>query len=145
MVEIDITLRKTLKLCCRIDSDLVSYPPDLPSKVRRFVVAIYSSQVGAVDTIEPVWNDCSSCAFGSLESLGETYILPVAEEPGPLGTDQFYDTTAFVLEVGSSTFSIQFILLSRAPCILRTPHPILREEMLTGSHELLLMLCEHNL
>ncbi|EKX32328.1 hypothetical protein GUITHDRAFT_121497 [Guillardia theta CCMP2712] len=51
-----------------IDSDLVSYPPDLPSKLIRS------------------------------NPHGMTAPLVLLEEPGPLGTDQFYDTTAFVLE-----------------------------------------------
>jgi hypothetical protein len=49
-----------------LDSDIVEYPPDLPTRLIRE------------------------------NPHGITAPLVLIEEPGPLGTDQFYDTTAFV-------------------------------------------------
>lgn len=49
-----------------LDSDIVEYPPDLPTRLIRE------------------------------NPDGITAPLVLIEEPGPLGTDQFYDTTAFV-------------------------------------------------
>jgi len=63
-----IQMAKEFDYVMWIDSDLVAYPPDLPSKLIRS------------------------------NPHGVTAPLVLLEEPGPLGTDQFYDTTAFVLK-----------------------------------------------
>lgn len=98
-----------------IDSDLVEYPPDIPTTLiaanpeARPRPAPATSRQHGTGSPAPRWRRATrprdrcplshslTAAPTASSAQGVTAPLVLLEEPGPQGTDQFYDTTAFVL------------------------------------------------